>query len=244
MAYKPFALSLIGTIPIDLTSLDAGAAAGPIVDNYRNSASPAASDILGGQIFYGKDSAANKQEYARYETRIIDTTSTAEKGAWALYTTSAGTATKQIDALDTGCQIRGNNTNTAPPAGYVGEQITSSLPVGSATSLTTATGKTVTSISLTPGIWDVSCIGVLSGTLTGLQFEVTISAVDNTTATNYGVDSVSSPTMPTVTTDTSLCIPKLRITLSATTTYYLVVRANFSAGTATSYGSITATRVG
>lgn len=244
MAYKPFALSLIGTTPIDISSLDAGAAAGPIIDSHRNSASPAAADILGQMIFNGEDSAGNKQEYARFESRIIDTTSTTEKGAWALYTTSSGTATKQLDALDTGCQIRGNNTNTAPPAGYIGEQIRSFLPLASAVSLSTDTDKTITSISLTAGIWDIDCIGNLRGTLTGTAWTVGISTTNNTLASNYGDDTVSTPAISTAGSDSSLSIPAFRATLASTTTYYLIGRASFTVGTASAYGRISATRVG
>lgn len=243
MTYKPFALSLTGTTPIDITSLDAGAAAGPIIDNYRNSASPAAADILGGETFSGKDSAANKQEYARFEARIIDTTTTAEKGAWALYTTSAGTATKQLDALDTGCQIRGNNTNTAPPAGYLGEQISSFLPSGSAVSVSTDTNTDVTSISLTAGVWDISSIAILAGTLTGTNWASSISATSVTEGTN-GDTRAASPVVSTANSVATLVIPQYRVTLASTTTYYMVVRATFTVGTATSYGRITATRVG
>ena len=51
--------------------------------------------------------------------------------------------------------IVGTTTNDSATAGYVGEVITSSVPVGSAVSLTTAvsavSGKTITSISLTAG---------------------------------------------------------------------------------------------
>ena len=74
-----------------LTSTDAGATVGPVLDLYRNSASPAASDILGQVIFNGKDSAANKQEYASIPAAVGAPTSTSEDGAIDSYTTVAGT---------------------------------------------------------------------------------------------------------------------------------------------------------
>lgn len=76
------------------TSTDAGATAGPTLDLYRNSATPAASDILGKLLFNGEDSAGNTQEYASIETVILDPTSTSEDGRLDLYATVAGTRTR------------------------------------------------------------------------------------------------------------------------------------------------------
>jgi hypothetical protein len=240
----PSTITGSGFTPLTLTCTDSGATAGPIIDAYRNSATPAAADILGQLIFNGSDSTPTKQEYARIEARIIDATSAAEKGALAFYTESAGTATKQVDLLDTGGQYRGNNTNTSPPAGYLGEQIRSFLPLASAVSLSDSTDKTITSISLTAGVWDISCIGVLRGTLTGTAWSVGISTTNNALAANYGDDTALTPTVSTAANDVSLSIPAFRATLASTTTYYLVGRASFTVGTATGYGRISATRVG
>ena len=77
-----------------IESTDAGASAGPVFDLYRNSASPAASDILGKVLFNGEDSAGNTQEYASVETVIVDATSTSEDGQLDFYVTKAGTRTK------------------------------------------------------------------------------------------------------------------------------------------------------
>lgn len=77
-----------------LTSTDAGATAGPVLEFYRNSATPAASDILGNITFNGEDSAGNTQEYASIETVIVDATSTSEDGRLDFYVTKAGTRTK------------------------------------------------------------------------------------------------------------------------------------------------------
>lgn len=48
---------------IQLLSTDAGAATGPQIDLYRNSASPAVNDVIGGIFFNGQDSAGNKTTY-------------------------------------------------------------------------------------------------------------------------------------------------------------------------------------
>ena len=75
-------------------STDAGAAAAPVLNLYRNSASPAASDILGNITFNGEDSAGNTQEYASIETVIVDATSTSDDGQLDFYVTKAGSRTK------------------------------------------------------------------------------------------------------------------------------------------------------
>lgn len=79
-----------------LTSTEAGATAGPVIDLYRNSASPAASDIVGKLLFNGEDSAGNTQEYASIEAVITDPTSTSEDGRLDIYTTYGGTRTLQL----------------------------------------------------------------------------------------------------------------------------------------------------
>lgn len=76
--------------------LDAGAAAGPNYDLFRDSTSPAISDILGRVTFNGRDSAANKQEYGSIEAVIVSPTSTTENGALDFYVTKAGTRTKYL----------------------------------------------------------------------------------------------------------------------------------------------------
>jgi hypothetical protein len=77
-----------------IESTDAGAAVGPVFELYRNSATPANSDILGKVLFNGEDSAGNTQEYASIETVIVDVTSTSEDGQLDFYVTKAGTRTK------------------------------------------------------------------------------------------------------------------------------------------------------
>lgn len=76
-----------------ITSTDAGATDGPLLDLYRDSASPAANDLIGTLRYFGRDSAGNKQQYADIIAQILDPTSTTEYGALALRTIVAGTYT-------------------------------------------------------------------------------------------------------------------------------------------------------
>jgi len=82
--------------PLTLTSTDAGATAGPVLTLYRDSATPAASDILGQVIFNGRDSAGNKQEYGELVVRIDDATATSEDGSMVLKVVKAGTVTSYL----------------------------------------------------------------------------------------------------------------------------------------------------
>jgi hypothetical protein len=91
------AISTIGNFGnVTLTSTDAGAGAGPLLDLYRNSASPAASDTIGEIEFNGQDSAGNKQQYALIHGSILSPTSTAETGQIHFETATAGASTEKM----------------------------------------------------------------------------------------------------------------------------------------------------
>lgn len=78
---------------------DAGAAAGPVDDLYRNSASPAANDIIGSRQWTGEDSAGNKEVYAEARAVILDPTSGSEDAKIVRRTVVAGTL---ADRMHTG----------------------------------------------------------------------------------------------------------------------------------------------
>jgi hypothetical protein len=79
-----------------LTSTDAGATAAPLLELYRDSASPAANDTLGEIEFNGEDSAGNKQAYALFHGSILSPTSTAEQGQLHFETATAGALTEKM----------------------------------------------------------------------------------------------------------------------------------------------------
>lgn len=62
--------TMVGNLQIQST--DAGATAGPTLDLYRNSASPATSDELGKIVFSGEDASSAKVEFATITTSIND----------------------------------------------------------------------------------------------------------------------------------------------------------------------------
>lgn len=79
--------------PTQIKSTDAGAGAGPTFDLFRDSASPAINDVLGSLDFNGRDSAANKQLYARIVTLLNDPVSTTEDASIFLQAVVAGALT-------------------------------------------------------------------------------------------------------------------------------------------------------
>lgn len=136
----------------------------------------------------------------------------------------------------------GVTTNSSAGAGIIGQYISSVIGSGSGVSLTTGTGANVTSISLTAGDWDVS--GIVSYTGTAVT-TVTTSGISTTSATtsNIGDAAVQSPTGPNAAADSSFSIPGYRLSLSGTTTVFLVAKASFSGSTLNAYGRISARRV-
>lgn len=78
-----------------LTQTDAGAA-GPIIDVFADSASPAASDVPAQSLFTGRDSAANKQTYAQETVTITDPVSTSEDATIKWGVATAGTVADEM----------------------------------------------------------------------------------------------------------------------------------------------------
>lgn len=79
-----------GTGVAQILTADPGAV-GTVLELYQNSASPAALDDVGLIKFFGNDSGAAKQEYARITGRIGSPTATSESGSLRFGVTSSGT---------------------------------------------------------------------------------------------------------------------------------------------------------
>lgn len=146
-----------------------------------------------------------------------------------------------------GVFVQGSNTNDAGAAGYIGEYISSVIVSGSAISVTTATPVNLTSISLTAGDWDVSCnvafspAGTTNVTQTVASLSTTTGTLDNSTPGRFTYNNYPA-FVPGSSSMTSLVSP-YRFSLSATTTIFLVVRANFTVSTMTAFGIISARRM-
>lgn len=92
-------VSLIGSGAL-LTSVDAGATAGPTIEGFRDSASPAASDLLGTLLLTGRSSTAVKRSYAEIAAKIVSPTNAAEAGALLFNRMVAGALTLGLTLKD------------------------------------------------------------------------------------------------------------------------------------------------
>lgn len=144
-------------------------------------------------------------------------------------------------------QIIGYVDGSAAPAGQIGEHILSILAVGSSVSITTATPKNVLSISLTAGDWNVdgnvNFTAAAATTAAGALWTAGINATSATIPTDGTEVPILVPAETTATYLNSITIPKKRISLTTTTTVYLVAEATFTAGTVGGYGKLSARRV-
>ena len=143
--------------------------------------------------------------------------------------------------------LKGSTTNDSVAAGNIGEYISSSVVSGSGVALTTATAKTVTSISLTAGDWDVTGnVGFTSAALTSItEFAQSISQTNNTHDTAPGSYAArdTAAIIPGASSILNVMSPNtIRISLAGTTTIYLIASAVFTASTLTAYGLIAARR--
>jgi len=153
--------------------------------------------------------------------------------------------------------LPGLTTGGAISAGHIGELITSNLVQGSAVALSTGIPATITSISVTAGVWDLwGQIDFLAGgptTVTNLYSS--FSTVTNTQGTFPGgsgigtdglaqiYDTVNFVTMGNTGIYTQSVGPTALL-LSSTTTIFLVCAAFFGAAALSGFGTIRARRVG
>lgn len=79
-----------------ITSTDAGAAESPLLIVDRNSASPAASDLLADIQFRGRNSGASAFNYATITTKITDPTAASEDAELLLRTAVAGSISARL----------------------------------------------------------------------------------------------------------------------------------------------------
>ena len=172
-------------------------------------------------------------------------------------TTSSGTATTAVTIDNTqkvtfANSIVPNNTSgivgvtdgSNANAGVVGEYVSSQVTATS-TGLTSGVAANATSISLTAGDWDVSG-AVFVNQASGTTLSLVYASINTTSATNQGAVTGYSTYLQTTFTTSGGCgtpVPTLRLSLSSTTTVYLVVAATFAVSTAGAGGFLRARRV-
>lgn len=155
-----------------------------------------------------------------------------------------GNVTQSVSGLvKSAGQLLGTNTNDVAATGYVGELVTAS---GSGVSIAaSATAYTIASITLTAGDWDVTGTIEFGGAATaGTRSIAGISATSASfSGTVNGYSQILTPATSTASSGVSVVIPRVRVLLSGSATYYLVGRMDYSAGTITGLGTIEARRV-
>lgn len=155
---------------------------------------------------------------------------------------------KVIQMASTGVAIKGTTTNDYASAGDVGEYIDSII--NNSGTILSATFYDITSITLTPGDWDLSgCVVYGTGTasMTNYLFSlmIGINVGNDASDTSYGNNRViwheSSATWINGTYGT---LPILRKSISTTTVFYLKGYVDaFSSGNPEQYAKLCARRV-
>lgn len=145
---------------------------------------------------------------------------------------------RSLGQTDDGGELLGVTVNYDK---QIGDHVSSYIPVGSAVTISaTATDQNVTSISLTPGEWDVTMMMatlVTSGTLVSGS----INDVSNTLSSLYSDRTYEY--IPSATTTDYKTVANVRFSLTSTTNIYMVVRAVFVGGTHYAFGRLSATRL-
>ena len=142
--------------------------------------------------------------------------------------------------------LKGTATDDAAAAGKIGEFIESNIAIGSAVALSTGAAKTITSISLTAGDWDVfgQVSFIPAGTTTMTVLAGAIHTTTDALPTSPAAGAYTALQLP-FTTGQTQSIPAgagRRISVAGTTTVYLIAYAAFAVSTMTGYGYIGARR--
>lgn len=148
-----------------------------------------------------------------------------------------------------GGAVNGVADSSSAPTGFVGERVYGQRLLASPLAMTTGVSAGIASITLTAGDWDVQGrVGLVTAATTTVGtmaawIDTTISSLLNdregTVRVSYlsqvpNTGGTGSPVHPTGVT---------RISLSGTTTVYLVGYASFGTSTLSLYGDISARRV-
>ena len=150
-----------------------------------------------------------------------------------------------LPAARTNGHMNGTATNDNAAAGEVGEYLEASVASGSALALTSNSALTITSITLTPGDWDVSGQVAFTSTAT-TSYTINAGSLSLTTNTSSSVlgrwnQHVGAPFVPNGVPISAIMGPA-RFSVNTNTTVYLVAFATFTASTAGGYGTISARR--
>jgi hypothetical protein len=233
---NPASTNAIENVVTLLRTTSAGAGAnglGAAIQYELETATSGTSQIAGSLAFEWID-ATNATRTSRFRIRGVNSASDATLATFD----GNGNVT-----FGTTNSIVGTATNNNAVAGNIGEYVQSVVASGSAVALSTGTTANVTSISLTAGDWDVT--GVVDYAMTGATATNFLHGTSTTSATLGGQDSYAQKPFAFAGSNATLGdnAPLVRLSLSGTTTVYLVAQAAFSGGSVDAYGTIRARRV-
>jgi hypothetical protein len=155
--------------------------------------------------------------------------------------TFTGTVTIPPAANITAPNIIGTISGGNAAAGSVGEYVTASF---SAVGMTSNTYTNLTSISLTPGDWDVvGFIGFTAANTTSVTAVIASTSLTSATLPAIGTYNQQTASWPTNGAVIGVPAPVRRVSVSSTTTVYMVGFALFSTSTLNASGFIQARRV-
>mgnify|MGYP001197958377 FL=1 len=103
-----------GKANLELVSTDAGSAAAPIIDFYRNSFSPFDTDAIGEIKFQGKNDAGGKIVFSKITTIIDDASSSTEDGSMEFHVVKNGADTTPAKIKNDGLHLTTGNKITFP----------------------------------------------------------------------------------------------------------------------------------
>jgi len=138
--------------------------------------------------------------------------------------------------------IVGEPSSGNAAAGEIGEYL---IATASGVALTTAAAKNITSITLTPGDWDVSCSAIIIGT-GSTTFQTSQMGISTVSATLPGTpDAITSMSFAAFTAMyyIPVSVTPTRISVSVNTVVYAVGYATFAAATASANAALRARRV-
>jgi hypothetical protein len=101
-----------GKANLELVSTDAGSAAAPIIDLYRNSFSPFDTDAIGEIKFQGKNDAGGKIVFSKITTIIDDASSSTEYGSMELHVVKNGADYTPVKVKNDGLHLTTGNKIT------------------------------------------------------------------------------------------------------------------------------------
>jgi hypothetical protein len=155
-------------------STDAGATVGPNRVLDRFSASPAAADIIGADLWTGRDSGAGTDTYAALQGSIIDPTATSEDGALSVRAAVAGTLTTSFSFAQ-GLYASGLSDIGAGIINANGLYVSGT----NITSLFVTSARTITAAGALTGGGDLSANRTISLDIPGLTDLTAVSATDS-----------------------------------------------------------------